>query len=198
MKTNNTIGKEYTNRLLYKQSVRWKLIFDVQRPYRKNINKLNLGFTLDLGCGIGRNLLHIKGNGVGIDHNKNSIEICKQKGLIAYTNEEFIYSQYAQENYFDSILLAHVAEHMTEDLVIEFLMKYLPFLKKSGKIVIITPQEAGFLSDKTHVQFIDFNAIRRIFCALKVSPKRFYSFPFPRFAGRFFKYNEFIAVAEKN
>ena len=58
----NTSGKDYTKRLVDKQFVWWKELLDVQRPYRYNINKLDLGFTLDLGCGIGRNLLHIKGN----------------------------------------------------------------------------------------------------------------------------------------
>ncbi len=194
----NTIDKDYTERLVTKQFVWWKKLLDVQRPYRYNINKLDLGFTLDIGCGIGRNLLHIKGNGVGVDHNKDSVSICKQKGLIAYTNEDFLSSDYAKENRFDSILLAHVAEHMTEKQATDLLKEYLPFLKNKGKIVLITPQEAGYASDATHVQFTDFTVVKRIFSNLGVIKKKFYSFPFPRFVGKIFKYNEFISVAQKN
>ena len=194
----NTIDKDYTERLVDKQFVWWKTILDVQRPYRHNINKLDLGFVLDVGCGIGRNLLHLKGNGVGVDHNKDSVAICKEKGLKAYTNEEFLSSEYNKEKTFDSILLAHVAEHMTEQQATALLKEYLPFLKDNGKVVVITPQEAGYASDQTHVQFTDFEVVKRIFSEIGVVEKKFYSFPFPRFVGKFFKYNEFISVAQKN
>ena len=194
----NTIDKDYTERLVDKQFVWWKTLLDVQRPYRYNINKLDLGFTLDIGCGIGRNLLHIKGNGVGVDHNKDSVAICKEKGLTAFTNEEFLSSEYCKEKSYDSILLAHVAEHMTEEQASDLLKEYLPFLKDNGKIVVITPQEAGYASDQTHVQFTDFEVVKRIFSKIGVENKKFYSFPFPRFVGKFFKYNEFVSVAQKN
>ncbi|WP_100924291.1 class I SAM-dependent methyltransferase [Tenacibaculum sp. SZ-18] len=194
----STNEREYTERLLTKQFVWWKRLLDVQRPYRNNINKLDLGFTLDIGCGIGRNLLHIKGNGVGIDHNKVSVKICKEKGLVAYTKEEFFKSEYCKNNYFDSILLAHVAEHMTESEAISLLKEYLPFVKVNGKLVVITPQEAGYASDETHIQFTDFKVVKRIFSALGVIQEKFYSFPFPRFVGKVFKHNEFISVARKN
>jgi 2-polyprenyl-3-methyl-5-hydroxy-6-metoxy-1,4-benzoquinol methylase len=193
-----TNEKEYTERLLTKQFVWWKRLLDVQRPYRNNINKLDLGFTLDIGCGIGRNLLHIQGNGVGVDHNKDSVRICREKGLVAYTNEEFFKSEYCKKNNFDSILLAHVAEHMTESEAVSLLKEYLPYVKDNGKLVIITPQEAGYASDQTHVQFTDFKVVKRIFAELGVAQEKFYSFPFPRCIGKFFKHNEFISVARKN
>jgi len=193
----STIGKDYTERLQNKQFVWWKKLLDVQRPYRYNIKKLNLGFTLDIGCGIGRNLLHLNKNGVGIDHNEKSVTLCKKKGLTAYTNNDFKISEYHKPNIFDSILFAHVAEHMTENEAATLLSLYLPFLKDSGKIVIITPQEAGYKSDETHVQFTDFKVVDRIFKKINVKEEKFYSFPFPRFVGFFFKYNEFVSIARK-
>jgi len=193
----NTIDKDYTERLVNKQYAWWKTLLDVQAPYRYNINKLDLGFTLDLGCGIGRNLIHINGNGVGVDHNKDSVDICKKKGLVAFTNEEFFQSKYKKENYFDSILLAHVAEHMTEHQAVDLLKEYLPFLKSNGKVVVITPQEAGYKSDQTHIQFTDFDVVKRIFSNLGLKEKKYYSFPFPRVLGKVFKHNEFISVGEK-
>lgn len=193
----NTNKKAYTDRLITKQYVWWKRLLDVQRPYRNNIRKLKLGYTLDIGCGIGRNLLHIEGNGVGVDHNIDSVNICKSKGLIAYSNEEFKLSEYCKKENFDSILLAHVAEHMTKSEAVFLLKEYVPLLKKKGRIVIITPQEAGYKSDSTHVEFTDFTKVKEIFEELVISPERFYSFPFPRVFGKIFKHNEFISIGKK-
>lgn len=193
----NTNKKAYTDRLITKQYVWWKRLLDVQRPYRNNIRKLKLGYTLDIGCGIGRNLLHIEGNGVGVDHNIDSVNICKSKGLIAYSNEEFKLSEYCKKENFDSILLAHVAEHMTKSEAVFLLKEYVPLLKKKGRIVIITPQEAGYKSDSTHVEFTDFTIVKEIFEELVISPERFYSFPFPRVFGKIFKHNEFISIGKK-
>ena len=106
-------------------------------------------------------------------------------------------SKYNKTNAFDSILLAHVAEHMTEVDAYHLVKEYLPLLKKKGKVIIITPQEAGYKSDKTHIQFTDFEVIERLFKKLKLKPKKYYSFPFPRFIGKVFKYNEFVSIAEK-
>lgn len=193
----NTNKKAYTDRLITKQYVWWKRLLDVQRPYRNNIRKLKLGYTLDIGCGIGRNLLHIEGNGIGVDHNIDSVNICKSKGLIAYSNEEFKLSEYCKKENFDSILLAHVAEHMTKKEAVFLLKEYVPLLKKKGRIVIITPQEAGYKSDSTHVEFTDFTIVKEIFEELVISPEIFYSFPFPRVFGKIFKHNEFISIGKK-
>lgn len=73
----DTKNQSYSERLLNKQTAKWKEILDVQAPYRWNLQRLNLGFTLDIGCGIGRNLINLKGNGIGIDHNFHSVEVCR-------------------------------------------------------------------------------------------------------------------------
>jgi len=195
---NVTSQKIYTTRLINRQFAWWKKIIDVQGPYRWNINRLELGFTLDLGCGIGRNLTHLKGNGVGIDHNENSVIFCKNKGLIAFTNEQFKTSKYHKMELFDSILLAHVAEHMSKDEAVDLLRAYIPFLKAKGKIVIITPQEAGYRSDSTHIEFIDFMKIKEVFKQLNLSVAKTYSFPFPRAFGKIFRHNEFICIGTKH
>ncbi len=70
----DTQSDAYTRRLESLSDAGWKRFFDVQAPYRWNIRRLDLGFTLDVGCGIGRNLVHLGGQGVGIDHNPDSIE----------------------------------------------------------------------------------------------------------------------------
>jgi hypothetical protein len=41
----------------------------------------------DVGCGLGRNLGHLDGNGVGVDHNAESVAIAQSRGLRAFRNE---------------------------------------------------------------------------------------------------------------
>jgi SAM-dependent methyltransferase len=194
----DTRDQSYSHRLIKKQTARWKEILDVQAPYRWNLQRLKLGFTLDLGCGIGRNLINLQGNGIGIDHNPQSIEISRQRGLIAFTPDEFNHSSYNVPERFDSILLAHVAEHMSYCDVIDFLERYIYLLKTNGYFLIITPQEAGFQSDSTHVEFMNFHKLRAITEQLNCQTIKQYSFPFPRFIGKIFKYNEFISLGQKS
>jgi len=192
-----TDQKNYTDGLLHRQSAWWKQFFNVQYPYKRNIQSLKPGFVLDIGCGIGRNLLHLNGNGIGVDHNPTSIEVSKSRGLEAYTVDDFLKSPYNTPETFDSILLAHVAEHMTGGDFVAVLKQYIPLLKNDGKIIVITPQEKGFKSDDTHVQFMDFKTIKSLFDTVGFKTIRQYSFPFFKAAGHFFKYNEFVTVAVK-
>lgn len=193
----STAEAEYTKRLVNLQSIWWKRIFDVQAPYRWNIRRLNLGKTLDLGCGIGRNLKHLHLDSVGIDHNPHSIEICTQLGLKAYLPSDFEKSELARGESFDAILIAHVLEHTLFNDALSLIRDYLKFLRPNGRVVLITPQELGYSSDETHLTFFDFGLLTKIAndLNLKVETKR--SFPFPRAAGKFFKYNEFNLIARK-
>jgi len=197
MHGNTTAGKDYTSSLLNRQSVWWKRWLDVQAPYRWHVNHLQPGFVLDVGCGIGRNLLHLKGHGIGVDHNISSVTLCRQRGLIAFTLAEFETSGYNMAGRFDSILLAHVAEHMTRWELSKLIKQYLHLLKPGGRFIIITPQEAGYQSDNTHVEFMDFSKIEAVLNDFDLPIYKQYSFPFPRLVGKFFKYNEFVTVALK-
>jgi 2-polyprenyl-3-methyl-5-hydroxy-6-metoxy-1,4-benzoquinol methylase len=190
----STKDRDYTERLI-SEGGGWKRLVRVQAPYRWNLRRLSPGFVLDLGCGIGRNLAHLDGNGVGIDHNASSVEFARARGLKAFTPEEFRASDCNRAGSFDSILAAHVLEHMTEPEAVDLLNEYAPLVKESGRMILITPQEAGFKSDPTHVEVLDFARLRSIAAsagfALHVKE---YSFPFPRAFGRIFKHNEFVAV----
>lgn len=174
----------------------WKKVLDVQRPYRWNLNRLNLGFTLDIGCGVGRHLWSL--DGIGIDHNEYSVGVARVRGMRAYTPSEFRASPYNVLAFFDSLLLSHVVEHMTLTEATELLRRYLYLLKPKGRVILITPQEAGFRSDPTHVEFIDFDGLKRIAEQNNLRVEREYSFPFPRFAGRLFRHNEFVIVCRKD
>jgi len=193
----STKDHQYTERLLT-EAGGWKRLVPVQAPYRWNLRRLDPGFILDLGCGIGRNLAHLDAKGVGIDHNASSVQVARARGLKAFTPEEFRVSDWNRAGSFDSILTAHVLEHMTEREAVHLLKEYAPFVKESGRLILITPQEAGFRSDPTHVEFLDFARLRSIAesAGFAVQIKE-YSFPLPRAFGRIFKHNEFVAVYER-
>lgn len=193
----STANRDYTDRLTRKSRSGWKTLFNVQAPYRWNLRRLRLGRVLDIGCGIGRNLAHlahIGRAGVGVDHNPHSVAEARQAGWTAFTPDEFFRSPEARAGSFDTLLLAHVVEHMTTDDAVVLLSQYLGFLKPGGRVVLITPQERGFRSDATHVEFIDFAGQLRIAERVGLSVVRQYSFPFPRWVGKVFAHNEFVSV----
>ena len=194
--TKDTKSIEYAEQLMKKQGAWWKKLLDVQAPYRWNLRRLDPGYILDIGCGIGRNLVHLNGHGVGIDHNEESVRIARDLGLIAFTQEEFNNTDYVNHQ-FDSLLLSHVAEHMTKLEALHLLREYIHLVKPGGQLIMITPQEAGYKTDATHVEFMDFHKLNDISKQLGFVTHREFSFPFPRFAGRVFIYNEFILVSRK-
>jgi SAM-dependent methyltransferase len=81
---------DYAERLQHLEAAWWKRLLDVQRPYRWNLRRSHLGCTLDLGCGIGRNLMNLDPGSVGIDHNRHSVAVARERGLTAYTTDEFL------------------------------------------------------------------------------------------------------------
>lgn len=192
----STRSAQYTERLKKLQGVWWKQFLDVQAPYRWNLRRLDPGFILDIGCGIGRNLLHLNGQGIGVDHNEESVRFARKLGLNAFTPKEFENTDHFRRQ-FDTLLLAHVAEHMMKQDVVQLLEKYIHLVKPGGKLIMITPQEAGYKTDPTHVEFMDFGKLRDINKQLGLTLLREFSFPFPRIAGRFFIYNEFVTVSHK-
>lgn len=194
----STSGADYAQRLRRLESAHWRRLLNVQAPYRWNVRRLNLGRTLDIGCGLGRNLAHVDGHGVGVDHNAEAIAVARERGLTAYTVEEFHSSAAAVPGSFDSLLLAHVVEHMSFDEAAAVLAEYLPYLSSTGRICLITPQERGYRTDATHVRFVDFAGLDELVGDLGFTVERKFSFPFPRAAGKVFPYNEFVLVAGRS
>ncbi|TBL37596.1 class I SAM-dependent methyltransferase [Verrucosispora sp. SN26_14.1] len=190
-----TEGEDYTHRLQQLSGARWKRLLDVQAPYRWNLRRLGLGRTLDVGSGLGRNLVNLGAGAVGVDHNPTSVAHTRSLGLEAYTTDEFFGSAHARPDAFDSMLAAHLLEHMPAEQAREVVASYLPFVRSGGRAVFITPQERGYDSDASHVRFVGFAEAAETCRELGLTVLRQYSFPFPRIAGRAFTYNEFVTVA---
>jgi len=193
--TSDTSSDEYAERLVALQGVWWKRLLNVQAPYRWNLRRLQLGRALDVGCGIGRNLAALPGGGVGVDHNASCVRVARSQGLTAYEPADFHRSEHAVPDSFDSLLIAHVLEHLHEDEADGLLDEYLPYLRPGGRVAMITPQERGYASDATHVRFVDFAGLRRQAQRCGLHEEKAYSFPFPRRLGKAFVYNEFCFVA---
>lgn len=192
----STLCPEYAHRLERIGGASWKKLLDVQRPYRWNLRRLGLGRVLDVGCGVGRNLLSLDPLSIGVDHSAECVALARSRNLRAYSVEEFRCSELAQNGAFDSLLFAHVLEHMDVAAGDRLVSEYLPFLKRGGKVVAITPQEAGFRTDSTHVRFVNTPALQELSERLGLLPLRSYSFPFPRCLRQLFPYNEFVLVAK--
>jgi SAM-dependent methyltransferase len=193
----DTRDDAYAARLATRQAVWWKRLLRVQAVYQWNLRRHHLGRTLDVGCGLGRNLVSLAPGSVGVDHNPSSVALARQAGLQAFTVEEFLAGPDARPGAFDSLLLAHVVEHLPVDQAREVLATYLPFLRPGGQVLFICPQERGYASDETHVSWTDGAALQQLSRDCGLTPGPWRSFPLPRAAGRFFTYNEFVVVARK-
>jgi SAM-dependent methyltransferase len=192
----DTASATYSRRLESLEGARWKRLLDVQRPYRWNIRRHGLGRTLDVGAGLGRNLAALPPGSLGVDHNEESVRIARSRGFDVVTTDEFP-ERVATEPPFDGMLVAHVLEHMDEATADEILAGYLEHIRPAGKIMLICPQERGYASDPTHVRFVDLDGLKRHALRHGLEVLSATSFPFPRPAGKVFRYNEFVLVARK-
>lgn len=194
MRVDDTRDKNYTSRLVKLQSASWKQRLRIINPYRLHLRGVCRGSVLEVGCGVGRVLDFLGGSAIGIDHNEESIRICRSRGLAAFSPNELLEQRGRYVASFDVLLASHVMEHMSLEEGKRLIAHYLPFLKKTAKIVLITPQERGYLSDSSHKLFVDFEVQVELLKAVGFERKAHYSFPFPRLAGRVFVYNEFVSI----
>jgi SAM-dependent methyltransferase len=191
----STDTPEYAHRLRSKQTLWWKRLLHVQAPYHWVVRHQRLGRTLDVGCGIGRNLGALPPGSVGVDHNAEAVALARSMGHDAHTVREFLSSDLAVPGAFDGLLLAHVLEHMSREEALGMFGDYLRFVRPGGRIFLVCPQERGYASDPTHVWFAQAADLTELVGALGLELERSFSFPFPRRAGKLFVYNEFCVTA---
>ncbi|HEX3649709.1 MAG TPA: methyltransferase domain-containing protein [Pseudonocardiaceae bacterium] len=194
----STENADYTERLQRLAQPLWKRSLDVQAPYRRKLRALfGDREVLDIGCGLGRCLAHLAPRGVGVDHNPHSVRVCREQGLTAFTSDEFGATEYAKPDRFGGLLAAHLIEHLPRQQAVELLGGYLPYVAPGGLVVLICPQERGYASDPTHVEYTDLDGLRDIAGRLDLEVHTAQSFPLPRAAGKLFPYNEFLLTASR-
>ena len=196
MATMDTRGDDYASRLITKPQAWWKRALRVQALYQWHLRSQGLGRTLDIGCGVGRNLISLDPGSVGVDHNQAAVRHAQGLGLTALTSEEFFSSTHATPASYDSLLLAHVVEHMTPPEARELVRSYLPFLRPGGTVMFVCPQERGYRSDPTHVTWTTAEDLARLARDCGLAPVSARSFPLPRPVGKLFTYNEFVVRAQ--
>ncbi|CUR53945.1 conserved hypothetical protein [metagenome] len=190
-----TQGENYARRLTTLSGARWKRVLNVQAPYQWNLRRHQLGRTLDVGCGIGRNLGSLAAGSVGVDHNESSIAVARAAGHEAYTTAEWSEQAPCSPGSFDSLLIAHVIEHMSPEEGLGLVRDYLGFVRPGGKVLFICPQERGYASDETHERWTTGPDLEELAREVGLDPDRWRSFPFPRWVGKVFTYNEFNLLA---
>jgi 2-polyprenyl-3-methyl-5-hydroxy-6-metoxy-1,4-benzoquinol methylase len=103
------------------------------------------GRVLDIGCGMGTTLDDLARLGcevLGIEPNPGAVKMCNERGLNVECAlvEDMIYP----ENYFDTVILFHVIEHLASPRNI--LQKIFHILKPSGRVFIACPNADSYLS----------------------------------------------------
>ncbi|GAA2742231.1 MULTISPECIES: class I SAM-dependent methyltransferase [Kitasatospora] len=162
-----------------------------------HLRSLRLGRVLDVGCGVGRNLRDLPPGSVGVDRDAAAVAVGRSRGLDCFTDREFLAASAFGPGTFDSLLCAHVLEHLPGRVADDLLDTFLPYVRPGGRVVLICPQEAGFATDATQVRPVDFAGLREHAGRLGLAVHRQYSFPLVRRAGRFFPYNESVLVGSR-
>jgi SAM-dependent methyltransferase len=192
-----TASDNYASRLVGLQQAWWKKVLPVQMPYRWNLRRQRLGVTLEVGCGLGRNLGALAAGSIGVDHNDAAIKFARARGAEVYNAQEWAKSPRRKPAAFDGLLFSHILEHMDEAAAQHILSEYVTYLRPGGRVFMVCPQEKGYASDPTHVRFTDGEALSDLARAVGLTPQPWFSFPFPRALGNMFIYNEFCLLASK-
>lgn len=96
---------------------------------------------LDIGCGLGQMLTHLKNSGFnnlfGIDINDESISFCKQKNLDVAQVDDIREFALNSERKFDRIIMSHVLEHIDKEVIIDTLIHIKKYLLNEGGIFLL-------------------------------------------------------------
>ena len=109
--------------------------------------------VLDIGCGRGEFLEHLRDAGVparGIDLSRESVALCRAKGLEAETADLFAYLGSLPEASLDGIFCTQVVEHLAPARLPEMIRLAASRLEPNGLIAIETPNPECLAIFATH------------------------------------------------
>jgi len=193
-------NQEYTDYQLNRSFAR-KLI---RGAYLRNILKYVKGKSIDLGCGIGELLSILPEGSVGLEVNEDTANFCKKNKLnvIRYDPDKDKYEfRFLSGKGFKTFTSCHVLEHLVNpDNVLKKIMSFAQ-REKLERVIIVVPGYKGYLSDKTHVTFIDKNYIQEKglenFPNYELIHKSFFPFNMD-FVQNYFTHNELVLVYERD
>ncbi len=163
------IKKESKTHLLDQYYLEFENTFRGSRQYIINrytpyLNYLDKDITtaLDIGCGRAEwvQLLQKEGiNAFGIDQNQAMIHLAKSEGVKnVFSKDAFEYLASVDQNKFDLITSFHVIEHISYEILLDFLLEIKRVLKPKAKLLLETPNPLNlqvstyeFYKDPTHL-----------------------------------------------
>lgn len=119
------------------------------------------GKLLEIGCGSGNMLHAMKQKGwhaKGLDFDSRAVAIARSKGLDVEEGE--LLAQNYPGSSFDVVVMSHVIEHVPDPQV--FLTECARITKRGGKVVVITPNITGSLSEKFKSNFLHLDPPRHL------------------------------------
>jgi len=179
----DTSTREYAEYYLKKYHIWWRFWTPLEVPFKYFAKCLCKGKTLDVGCGPGRYLSFLS-NATGIDHNPCFVGYARDRGFDVYSNEDFEKDFDHHLNEFDTLLFSHILEHMEFHLACKFVEKYLPTLKKDGRIVIIVPHGICYHNDPSHICYLDCKMIKELASVNNLNLIKEMYHPFPEWLSR--------------
>jgi len=139
--TNNEIKKStyFSNRNVGEESYAGYSLPKYLGPYFMETDKeLRI---LDIGCGLGQLLSHLKGRGFqhmqGIDINEEAILACRKNGLLVEKVNDIREFTVSDSMKFDRIVMSHVLEHIDKEKIIDTLIHIRQFLLKDGGVFLL-------------------------------------------------------------
>jgi SAM-dependent methyltransferase len=98
--------------------------------------------VLDLGCGRGEFLEHMRDLGVrearGVDLNEEMLDHCRAKGLTVIKEDALAYLRTLESESIDGVFTSHLVEHLSPHTFIELIPEVYRVLKKNAHLVAET------------------------------------------------------------
>lgn len=102
----------------------------------------NPGSVLEMGCGIGLFLEACQKNGVeavGVEYEKEGVDACLEKGLVAYQHDLNKPLDYLEDESFDAVIANQVIEHVPDEAQENMVSEAYRLLKPGGQILLTSP-----------------------------------------------------------